>query len=380
MQSRQRFLDIAHFKRPNDIYIGKHFQWFWSATLERWVSEGAPSTILNERGGRSLDEFFGFERMEKMPIFNDLVSLGKHADGPYVLPVFPFFEKKILKDEGDRQVYINEEGVTVRVDKNDLNAMPQWLGYPVKDRKTWNIYKKRLNPDEPARFPAYWDDYLRCVKDRDYPLGLYAGSLFGFTREWMGLESLVMAMYDYPDLIEDMMDFCMYFFMEFYKKILPEIDLDYVYFWEDMAYKNGPLISPAFMKKFLVPRYKKMTEYIRSFGIDVIMIDNDGNIDEMIPIWLESGINAPYPLEVAAGVDAVKIRKKYGKNLILIGNIDKRVLGKGKGAIDEELEYKIPYLISKGGYFPQIDHSVPPQVPYDSWLYYLKRLRSFSLH
>ena len=378
MDSRQRFLDIAHFKMPGDIYIGKHFQWFWSETLKRWVNEGAPATILNEKGGRSIDEFFGFDRMEKMPIFNDLVPFGKHADGPYILPVFPFFERKILKEENDRQVYINEEGVTVRIDKNDTNAMPQWLEYPVKDKKTWETYKKRLDPNEPARFPAYWKDYIRCTKDRDYPIGLYAGSLFGFPRAWMGLEPLVIAMYDNPMLVEDMMEYCMYFFMEFYKKVLPEIDVDYVYFWEDMAYKTGPLISPAFMKKFMVPRYKKMTEYIRSHNIDIIMIDNDGNIDEMIPVWLESGINAPYPLEVAADVDAVKIRKKYGKDIILIGNIDKRALIKGNDAIDKELDYKIPYLISTGGYFPQVDHSVPPQVSYDNWLYYLKKLRSYA--
>ena len=92
-------------------------------------------------------------------------------------------------------------------------------------------------------------------------LGLFAGSLFGFPRAWIGLEPLVMSMYDDPNLIEDMMDFCMYFFMEFYKKILPEIDVDYVYFWEDMAYKNGPLISPAFMKKFMMSRYKKMMSF-----------------------------------------------------------------------------------------------------------------------
>ena len=108
------------------------------------------------------------------------------------------------------------------------------------------------------------------------------------------------------------------------------------------------------------------------------MVDSDGNTEELIPLWIESGLSGQYPLEVTAGLDAVKLRKKFGKNFILIGNIDKRALVKGKKAINEELNKKVPYLISKGGYFPAIDHYTPPNVPYENYLYYLKSLRKIS--
>jgi len=145
-----------------------------------------------------------------------------------------------------------------------------------------------------------------------------------------------------------------------------------------MAYKTGPLVSPKMFKDFMSPHYKKITEYLRGQGIDIITVDSDGNINELIPLWLEAGVNGFWPLEVAAGMDAVSLRKKYGKDCILLGNIDKRVLAKGKKEIKEEVRRKVPFLLSQGGYLPSVDHSVPPDVPYKNFLYYLDFLRSVA--
>ena len=106
--------------------------------------------------------------------------------------------------------------------------------------------------------------------------------------------------------------------------------------------------------------------------IEAIFVDSDGNIEELIPLWLEAGINGMYPLEVAAGMDAVKLRREYGRDLLMTGNIDKRVLARDKAAIDRELEAKMP-LASQGGFIPHLDHSIPHDVPYENFAYYWER-------
>ena len=128
----------------------------------------------------------------------------------------------------------------------------------------------------------------------------------------------------------------------------------------------------------MVPRYKKITDFLHSHGIDILHADSDGNVNELIPIWLEVGINFPWPLEVAAGMDAVALRKKYGKNIILSGNIDKRVFIKGKEAIREEVMSKVPFLAETGGYFPCLDHVVPPDVSLENFRYYINLLREIA--
>jgi len=132
------------------------------------------------------------------------------------------------------------------------------------------------------------------------------------------------------------------------------------------------------VRKFMMPRYKKVTDILRSSGVDVIFNDGDGDVRELIPLWLECGINGHCPLECAAGNDAVALRKKYGKDIILGCNIDKRELLKGKDAIREEVMSKVPFLLESGGYFPCADHLVPPDVTLENYRYFINTLREVA--
>ncbi len=184
--------------------------------------------------------------------------------------------------------------------------------------------------------------------------------------------------YDDPGLIEDMMEHVLYLEMEVIKRTLKDIKIQRAAFWEDMCYKAGPLISPAMVRKFMMPRYKKITDLLHSYGVDVIYLESDGNLNELIPLWLEVGINFVRPLEVAAHNDAVAIRKKYGKDLIIGGTIDKRALARGKAAIREEVISKVPFLLEQGGYFPTVDHSIPPDVTFENYCYYINLMREIA--
>src|SRR5208283_4209319 len=84
------------------------------------------------------------------------------------------------------------------------------------------------------------------------------------------------------------------------------------------------------------------------------------------------------PFEAAAGCDSVAIRKKYGKDLIIQGAIDKRALAKSKEAIDREVLSKVPWLCLQGGFFPQVDHLVPPDVSLENYTYYSQLLRKVA--
>ena len=112
--------------------------------------------------------------------------------------------------------------------------------------------------------------------------------------------------------------------------------------------------------------HNKPTNMRPPSDIGVIFCDSDGCVDELIPLWLEVGINGSSPLEVAAGMDAMALKREYGDEIILAGNIDKRALIRGGGAVDAEVD-KARRLMDLGGYFPAVDQSVPPDVPYDNF-------------
>ena len=145
-----------------------------------------------------------------------------------------------------------------------------------------------------------------------------------------------------------------------------------------MCFKSGPLISPDMFRKYMVPRYRQITDLLHKNDIDIIFVDSDGNLDELIPLWLESGVNYIWPFEVAAGNDVVAIRKKYGKDLIIGGGIDKRELIKDKESIRKEVMSKVPFLLESGGYFPSVDHEVPPDISLENYLYFINTMREVA--
>lgn len=138
-----------------------------------------------------------------------------------------------------------------------------------------------------------------------------------------------------------------------------------------MCMKTGPLISPELYREFHLEPMRRVIRAFRDAGVKLITLDSDGKADELIPIWLEAGVDVVYPIERASGCDPVRYRAEHGKRLRMYGGIDKRVLRDGvpRTAIEEEVAAKVG-LIREGGYVPMVDHAIPPDVPLENYRYY----------
>ena len=256
MNDRERFLATMTYRERDRCPWGE--MGFWPETLERWHTEGWPEDVY-------LNQFFGFDRLRnRIDVSMDFI---------------PGFEQEVLEETARYQIVRRETGLIVKEFKGDLAYhMPQWLDFPLKTRDDWeNQIKPRLNPHSPTRYPEYWDEKVRTWRQRDYPLTLRMGSIFGWLRNWMGLENIAVAFYDDPVWIQDMMDYIVDFCCACGKRALEDVELDYVLLWEDMAYKAGPLISPRMFRQFMLEPYKKLTGFIRDHGVDLIFVDSDGD-------------------------------------------------------------------------------------------------------
>jgi uroporphyrinogen decarboxylase len=381
ISNRERFKAIAKFQKPGDLSLLSSLNVFWAgSTIEHWVADGAPQQLLDKT---FRDHYLGFD---------DVCELNEIISGPTriwykveevllstaVPSIVPSFKPRFIEEEERTFTVITPGGQKVRVFRDDPARMPMFLDYPVKDWATWKEYKKRLNPSTPGRWPADWDSYVEDVNKQDHPVSMYVGSFFGALHKWMGFERLLYTFYDEPNLIEDMMDTMLNLELEVIKRTVKDIKVDWARFWEDIAFKTGPLISPAMFRKFMMPRYRQITDLLHKNGIDIIFVDSDGNLNKLIPLWLECGINFFWPLEVAAGNDVVALRKEYGKDIILSGGIDKRELLKGKEAIRREVKSKLPFLLEAGGYFPCVDHAVPPDITLENYQYFINTMREVA--
>ncbi len=255
-------------------------------------------------------------------------------------------------------------------------SMDTYLKFPVEKPGDFAEVRRRMDPQDPARYPADWDERVARWKVRDYPLCLGTNACFGLywrCRDLMGTEGLSYAFYDYPGLVHEMMDFLTDFLIAATERALRDIpDIDYFNFGEDMAFKSGPLLSPDLFREFMFEPYKRIISHFKSHGIQIVSVDTDGYAEPLLPLLIEAGVDMVWPCEIAAEMDPLVLRKKYGHALAFAGGIDKRPLTKGQDEIRRELETRILPLIEDGGYIPTIDHTAPPDISHENYCYYME--------
>jgi uroporphyrinogen decarboxylase len=143
-----------------------------------------------------------------------------------------------------------------------------------------------------------------------------------------------------------------------------------------MAFKTGPFVSPRFVREHMLPAYRELAAFLRQGGVPVLLVDCDGRVQSLLPLWLEAGLDGCLPCEIAAGSDPVELRRQF-PGCRLMGGLDKRVIATGREGVDAELRRVLP-LLREGGYIPFIDHFVPPDISYDTFRYYLERRRELA--
>jgi len=329
----------------------------WGATIDRWKQEG----LAAEATWETIAQIVGFE-----------------AHRGYQLPVngflCPGFEPRVLEESQDRRIIIDHFGVQME-DRKDQGSMPRFVSFAVANRRDWEEIKWRLDPDAPGRVPANWAEICRASREQGDPV--FVGDLpigfFGGPRQLMGLENLLFLMYDDPALIHEILDTLCDLWIAVYTRVQREAPLDYFFVWEDMCFKNGPLIGPGLFREFLLPRYQRLTRALREAGVEIIMVDSDGDVRQLVPLWLEGGVTLIFPWETQMGLDITEVRRQY-PTLQMVGGLNKAVLAHDRTAMDRELE-KVPFMLESGRYLPAVDHFVPPDVSWDNYRYFYERLR-----
>jgi len=120
----------------------------------------------------------------------------------------------------------------------------------------------------------------------------------------------------------------------------------------------------------VTPRYKRIGQKLKAAGIDLWYTDCDGDVRPILPMMMEGGLNCLFPFEVNGCAHPAELLETYGKELRIMGGVNKIELGHGRDAIKAYLETLIP-LVERGGYIPFCDHRCPPNVDPNDYLYYL---------
>ena len=360
MTPRERLLATVAFE-PVDRPFRMETIGYWSETIERWRGEGLPPEVDNELAALL---YFGIDM--QLPI-----SLGAHEHPGFE----PLFEEEVL-EQGDRYTIKRDfSGNVIKVFTDGSSALPGFLEPPVKDRQSWEQVKDRLDPDSPGRL-APWEPFIELAKSEPWPLCVYITGLFGTHRHLLGFKGLMLAYRKQPELLHEISRH----WVEFWKTVIGRIcennRPDFINLWEDMCYKNGPMIGPQAFDTFMIPYYRELVGSLRNeLGVPVVCVDTDGNLTLLIEKFVEAGVNLLWPFEVNAGMDVLEVRRQWPGQFAIWGGIDKRALFTDRDKIKAEVMRVVPPMLEKRGYVPCIDHAVPPEVSLENWKYFVDLVR-----
>jgi uroporphyrinogen decarboxylase len=367
MTDLQRFLDCMEYRssdrRPN------HELGVWPQAVERWRTE-SPAAIEN----CTWNWFWG----------EDAIGLDRREYVGVHYGFMPPFEHTMLEETEDYEIFRDGLGIVHKALKagtvgGGRMCMDQYLEHPVKGPADFPDIRRRLVAALPERYPSNLDASIEAWQRRDCPLVLgtncAANGFYWRAREFMGTEALSVAWYDCPDLMHEMMEFYADFIIETSRPVLDRISVEYFCLNEDLAMKSGPLLGPATYRRFIVPHLRRMVEFMKGKGVRYFAIDSDGDPTPLIPLMMDCGVDIVWPIERASNVSPQAWRARFGKNLRLWGGVDKRELARGPKAIREHLREFIP-LIEEGGFIPTVDHTVPPDISWDNFGYYMDAKRA----
>ena len=377
MTDRERVKSILNYEEYDRMPIS-HFG-FWDL-LEKWRDQGhvtpeqaddwTERNVVDDELAKKLGFDFGW-------------------DGTFCpVTLFPEFESKVVEEFADgRKHVLGKDGVII-VEKADATGIPSEIGHTLTDRDSWEEhYKGRLQffqeridealVDTGSGMVAYGKGGREFLQkdDRTFHYGIFGGSLFGEIRNWLGMENSCFLYADDPGLFKEIIDTVAELRYQTVKSTLEDgAKFDHADFWEDICFKNGPIISPDVFAKFVGPHYKRITGLLNDYGINISLVDCDGLIDSLIPVWLENGVNTMFPVEVGTwDASIAPWREKYGKELRGVGGMRKYVFALDRDAVDVEIERLRP-LVDLGGYIPCPDHRISPDAKWDNVRYYCDKM------
>jgi len=374
MNTRERVVNVLSNKKADRlpaVYFG-----FWYELLEEWEQAGIIRKGFHKEwadgneADREIMKLLGAE-------YNWNTVLGAETH------LFPLFEKKELGRQGGTILFQNEHGVIESIAEG-ASGIPGEHDYLLKDREGFNEHYKDKLVYSDKRLKLDLIKKLYSKRDKTAPIGLNLGSLFGNIRNMLtvvGMSYLILDDYDLLaeicDLYGDIAAKCADNILKWAKK--EGIVFDYAHYWEDICFKNGPLISPSMFDELCGKHYKKVNDIVKGHGINIISLDCDGVTELLLPTWFENGVNVMFPIEIGTWGDQFEAaRKKFGKGMLGVGGMDKTVLREDKKAVDKELERLKP-LIAAGGFIPCPDHRLMPGTKIELAQYYFEQIKRVKI-
>jgi uroporphyrinogen decarboxylase len=353
MTSVERISRIVRRAPADRIGVFEHF---WDDTLRQWRGEKKLSP-------RAVPEnHFGLD-MRTAWVFNYVADLA--------------FKEEILEETEETKLVRNGNGAVLRWHKQHAST-PEHVDFLVKDRAGWEEHIKPHLLDQTTyrrRINFEWYRRIRAACKRHQQFFCWSGiNVFECMHPVAGHEYMLMGMALDPDWVKDMCAVYSELLINLQEILFAEEGKpDGIWYYEDIGFKERPFFSPDMYREIIQPAHRRTFDFAHALGLPVI-VHSCGYVAPLIPGLIEAGMDCLQAMEVKAGMDPCALKHDYGDLIAFIGGYDVRhLISNERERIDAELQRMLPVMMRNSGYILHSDHSIPDQVAYETYRYFLER-------
>ncbi len=372
MNSYERVRRAMNHQEPDRVPI---CDVLWPSTIERWHKEGLPENV--PAIDASAKDSYMRSRLGTDVAAADYFDYEIVKIRPDMTPRFP----TELIDEGGDSILERTPYGTLRRQIRSRASTPEVVEWSIKSREDWERIKPRLQP-EPSRVNWEAAKAMYAGARQKGKFVVFAGHLgWAQFQEYIRTDELLLLMATEPDWAAEMFQVHAELVMGMAQIMIDNgIQFDGAYLACDLGYRNGLLFSPAMYRALQFPTHRKVFRFFGDKGMAVIL-HSDGRVKDLIPQFLEAGVQVLNPLETKAGMDLTALKREYGKDLAFMGGIDVRAMADpNPQVIEEEIKRKFEAAMVGGGYIYHSDHSVPDNVSFAQYQRVLELVGKYGVY
>jgi uroporphyrinogen decarboxylase len=362
LTGKERFQRILNHQPVDRIGL---FEVFWRETARTWSEQGhfEKPEMISDHFGLDIRRTGG----EITPVLWPIINLVADLDAG----------EQIVEETATTKLVRNGNGAILRWGK-DRGSAPEHVSFLVKDRRSW---EEHIRPHlvEASSYPRriavgpYRDTRDHCARKNVFLSTAVLGA-FDAMNALCGHECVLTGMATDPDWIKDMANVYADVTVNMLEMAYQQVGLpDGLWIWDDLGFKRRPFMSLGMYREIIMPAHKRLMDFAHSKGLPVVL-HCDGLVESLIPSLIEAGVNCLQPIEIKAGMDLLRIKNNFGDRLALIGGMNVLTLVSNDLAqVKNELQSKVPAVMAGSGYVLQVDHSVPDQVNYETYRYFIEK-------
>ncbi len=252
-----------------------------------------------------------------------------------------------------------------------ISGRTHWAKWSIRSLEA--LRSARVPPPDPDAVHVGWVAEQRRLKRLFEPHTMFVpciGCGFHQTYGMMGVEFFSLALYDAPDEVERLLWECTAHSVALCEAAAANPDLGPMLFiGDDIAYKGALLYSPQYLRETFIRQLAACCEPLKRAGYQVIF-HSDGYVMEVLDDMIEAGIDGLNPIEPLAGMDIGLLKRRYGRRLVLVGNVDcSQTLP--RGSVEDVIEATKACLRAAapgGGHFIGSSSEITPSTPLENIL------------